>query len=178
MKILLYWLFSISLIGCAASQEKASHLPPDYASTLLNKLKNGSRGANSRTGDNRSSYQSTTKQKLMSQYYEWKGTPYKLGGLSKRGVDCSGFVQITFKNQFSKILPRTTQLQAGVGTKISKSQLRPGDLVFFQTSYNVRHVGIALGNSEFLHASTSKGVMISNLSNPYWRKVYRFSVRI
>ncbi|MDH5433582.1 MAG: NlpC/P60 family protein [Gammaproteobacteria bacterium] len=178
MKILLYLFFVINLTGCAANQQRTSNFPPDYSSTLLQKLKNGSQSSNRQKAKQPTTNTSTARQKLLSQYSQWKGTPYKYGGLSKRGVDCSGFVQITFKNQFAKFLPRTTRQQANIGKRIPKSQLQAGDLVFFQTSYKVQHVGISLGNSEFLHASTSKGVMISNLDNAYWHNVYRFSVRL
>lgn len=173
MKKILFILFAANLIGCAGNPSRTSNLPPNYSTTLLQKLKNGSKTANRQIANRPS-----VKQKLLSQYANWKGAPYQYGGLSKRGIDCSGFVQITFQNQFGRHLPRTTQQQAKVGSAISKSQLQAGDLVFFKTGYNKRHVGIALGNSEFMHASTSKGVIISNLENSYWLKHYRFSVRL
>ena len=109
---------------------------------------------------------------LDKQYRQWKGAPYRMGGLSKRGVDCSGFVQLTFRDRLHKKLPRTTKAQARYGKKISKGSLKPGDLVFFKTSPRVRHVGIYMGRNRFLHASTSSGVMISKLDNVYWKKKY------
>ena len=117
------------------------------------------------------------KQRLYSQHKLWQGTRYKLGGLSKKGVDCSGFVLLTFKEQLGITLPRTTREQAKKGTTISRSQLKAGDLVFFKTSIKVRHVGIYIEDEKFLHASTSKGVMISDLNNSYWRKAYWKAVR-
>ncbi len=116
--------------------------------------------------------------KLYAQHKSWKGTRYKLGGLSKKGIDCSGFVHITYKERFGKTLPRTTELQAKVGTGITRQQLRAGDLVFFNTSRKVRHVGIYIEDGKFLHASTSKGVMISNINNVYWKEAYWKAVRI
>ena len=118
------------------------------------------------------------KRRLYSQFKEWKAVKYKLGGLSKRGIDCSGFVYITYKNRFGIKLPRTTIFQSRVGSRVSKSRLRAGDLVFFKTSTKVRHVGIYLEDGNFMHASTSKGVMISSLHNTYWSKKYWKSVRI
>ncbi|MEN8264188.1 MAG: NlpC/P60 family protein [Nitrospirota bacterium] len=118
------------------------------------------------------------KSRLYSQYKEWKAVRYKLGGLSKRGIDCSGFVYITYRNRFGIKLPRTTALQSRIGSRVSKSRLRAGDLVFFRTSSKVRHVGIYLEDGNFMHASTSKGVSISSLQNIYWSKKYWKSVRI
>ena len=114
----------------------------------------------------------------MTQHREWKGTPYRYGGLSKRGVDCSGFVYLTYRNKFGINLPRSTEQQSRTGTPISKQQLTAGDLVFFKTGFSKRHVGIYLGNSKFLHASTSQGVTISNMNNVYWRKKYWKAQRI
>jgi len=116
--------------------------------------------------------------KLYAQHKQWKNTPYKLGGLSKKGIDCSGFVHITYKERFGIVLPRTTTRQAQVGTNITPQQLQAGDLVFFKTGFKVRHVGIYIENGKFLHASTSKGVMISNINNRYWKKVYWKAMRI
>ena len=115
--------------------------------------------------------------KLLSQYNEWQGVPYQLGGLSKNGIDCSGFVFLTFQRQFSRSLARTTKQMVKAGIKISKWKLQVGDLVFFKTEGNKRHVGIYLGGDEFMHASTSQGVMISYLSNPYWSSHYWFASR-
>jgi len=109
------------------------------------------------------------KQRLLGQYGDWKGTPYVYGGLSSRGVDCSGFVHLTFLERLGLSIPRTTRSQVKLGIKVSPRQMQVGDLVFFKTGYNSRHVGIYLGDDQFLHASTSKGVIISFLSNPYWQ---------
>lgn len=114
---------------------------------------------------------SLTKQ-LKQQLVKWKGVPYQFGGLNKQGIDCSGFVYLTFRDILDIKLPRTTKEQAKLGTLISQNQLNTGDLVFFKTGKNVRHVGIYLQNKQFLHASTSKGVIVSHLDNVYWRKKF------
>ncbi len=114
---------------------------------------------------------------LIQMHKEWEGVPYRLGGMSKRGIDCSGFVVQTYQSRFGVQLPRTTALQREVGHSVSKSQLRAGDLVFFKTGWSSRHVGIYLGDSQFLHASTSQGVMISSLNNSYWKQKYWLSRR-
>ncbi|MCK8045016.1 NlpC/P60 family protein [Shewanella sp. 1CM18E] len=118
-----------------------------------------------------------TKSQLLQMHREWQGVPYRLGGNSKSGIDCSGFVLLTFQNQFGRQLPRTTEQQKNIGSSVSKSQLRAGDLVFFKTGWSTRHVGIYLGDSQFLHASTSQGVMISSLNNSYWKQKYWLSRR-
>jgi cell wall-associated NlpC family hydrolase len=114
----------------------------------------------------------------MGQHHEWHGTPYRYGGLSKHGVDCSGFVYLTFRNMFSISLPRSTEQQSNTGVHISQTQLHAGDLVFFRTGFSKTHVGIYLDKRRFLHASTSKGVMISNMDNAYWRDKFWKAQRI
>lgn len=109
---------------------------------------------------------------LLAHYQQWRGTRYHLGGMSKSGVDCSGFVYIAYLQRFNLELPRTTINQIRAGYSVDKSELKPGDLVFFKTGVGVRHVGIYLDNGKFMHASSSRGVMISHLNNPYWKKHY------
>lgn len=115
--------------------------------------------------------------KLYAQYNDWRGVKYRIGGNSKRGIDCSGFVHLTYKQKFNKNVPRTTQLLAGKGKRVNLKNIRPGDAVFFKTGLSVRHVGIYVGEGKFLHASTSRGVVISELKNPYWQKTYWMSRR-
>jgi len=109
---------------------------------------------------------------LLAQYREWKGTPYLLGGNSRRGIDCSAFVQQTLSTRFNISVPRSTAEQAEVGTKVRQGEMQLGDLVFFRTGYNSRHVGIYMGNGQFLHASTRDGVVVGDLNQAYWRKAF------
>ncbi|MGF1844228.1 NlpC/P60 family protein [Vibrio clamense] len=109
---------------------------------------------------------------LMVQFNKWSGTPYRLGGNSLNGVDCSAFVQEVYRSALGLALPRTTALQSERGRSIEYQQVKTGDLVFFKTSYKTRHVGIYLDNNRFMHASTSKGVIISRLDNPYWASAF------
>lgn len=111
---------------------------------------------------------------LSEHQQEWKGTRYRLGGTSKSGVDCSGFMQITFRDLFGIDLPRTTTEQAKEGTRVSKSEIKTGDLVFFKTGRgpNGKHVGVYVKNGQFLHASTKGGVIYSDLDSPYWSKTF------
>lgn len=110
--------------------------------------------------------------KLLNQYRQWKGVRYREGGQSKRGVDCSAFVQLTYRKTFGIDVGRTVDQQVRTGRSVNRSSLRPGDLVFFKTGWFVRHVGIYMGNRRFLHASVSKGVTISNLGEKYWSSRY------
>ncbi|WP_156292591.1 bifunctional murein DD-endopeptidase/murein LD-carboxypeptidase [Serratia oryzae] len=118
------------------------------------------------------------KSKIMDQYADWKGVRYRLGGDTKRGIDCSGFVQRTFREQFGMDLPRSTYEQEDMGKKIQRAKLRPGDLVLFRAGSTGRHVGIYLGNDKFVHASTSSGVTISSMNETYWDKRYREARRV
>lgn len=109
---------------------------------------------------------------LYAQYQEWRSVRYRSGGLTKGGIDCSGFVYVTFRDRFGIALPRSSDEQVVLGRKIDETELRTGDLVFFRTGRNDRHVGIFLEDRKFLHASTLKGVMISSLDDVYWSKEY------
>lgn len=117
---------------------------------------------------------------LNDQLSEWRGTPYRYGGMSRGGIDCSGFVYLTFRDRFELQLPRTTEAQTDIGTRIDKADLLPGDLVFFKTGSgeNGLHVGIYDTDNQFIHASTSQGVIRSSLDNVYWRKVFWQARRI
>lgn len=115
---------------------------------------------------------------LIQAYRDWKGTPYVLGGASSNGVDCSSFVRIVFDNYFGIDLPTNTRTQLNAGSGIRRPSLRTGDLVFFRTGRKTLHVGIITEGKDFLHASTSKGVMISNLSDYYWSSRYLAARRV
>lgn len=117
------------------------------------------------------------KRALRAQLEVWRGTPYEYGGLSREGVDCSGFVYLTYQSRFGITLPRTTAGQSEVGHRVSKGELRPGDLVFFLIG-DGRHVGIYLDDRRFMHASSSQGVTVSTLTNPYWKAHYWKAVRV
>lgn len=109
---------------------------------------------------------------------EWEGTPYRLGGTSPRGIDCSGFTEHAFDKLFGMDLPRTTDGQVQQGRTITTQELQPGDLVFFRPTNRKQHVGIYLSDGEFVHASTSEGVTVSALDNAYWQRRYWTARRI
>ena len=119
-----------------------------------------------------------TAQAIIATAKQYIGVPYVWGGSSPSGFDCSGFVQYVF-GKHGVTLPRTSKEQYSVGTWVAQSNLQPGDLVFYNTSGSgVSHLGIYIGNGQFIHASTSKGVMISEMSNSYWSARYYGARRV
>jgi lipoprotein Spr len=102
----------------------------------------------------------------------WWGTPYRMGGNSHSGIDCSAFVQGLLISVYNISLPRVAQEQKSNCTLLRDDEKREGDLVFFNTRGGVSHVGVYLHNNKFVHASTSGGIMISDLAEAYWSKRY------
>jgi LysM repeat protein len=106
------------------------------------------------------------------------GAPYRLGGATVKGIDCSAFVRKMYEF-FDISLPRTAREQSAVGLRIDRDHLEEGDLVFFRTKKPIGHVGIYIGNNEFLHASyKSKAVRIDSLEQPYFQKRFQHAVRV
>lgn len=122
-----------------------------------------------------SSAASSANQKINQIYRQWAGTRYRMGGTGHGGIDCSAFVQKTMSGAFGLDLPRSTAGQRHEGRAISKSELRPGDLVFFRKN---NHVGVYIGGGRFVHASTSQGVTTSSLYESYWARTYTQSRRV
>ncbi|WP_411272762.1 C40 family peptidase [Daejeonella sp.] len=115
----------------------------------------------------------TSNLKLYQFVYDWIGTPYRLGGVSKKGVDCSGFAFELYNKVFSTLIGSNSRNIFSMVDPINKDQLKEGDLVFFKIgSHSITHVGVYMGNNKFAHASSSKGVMISDLDESYWRRYY------
>lgn len=127
------------------------------------------------TSENKASSAKTSSQKVNQVYRQWVGTRYRLGGTGSAGIDCSAFVQKTMSGAFNLHLPRSTAEQRHIGRSISKSDLQPGDLVFFRKN---NHVGVYIGGGKFVHASTSQGVTTSSLSESYWARTYTQSRRV
>jgi len=114
----------------------------------------------------------------------YTGTPYKWGGTTSKGMDCSGLLLNSFKTIDYKI-PRTSAEQKKIGKRVGKDEIKEGDILFFATSKKKRkvtHVGLVTevkGREViFIHSSTSKGVMESSLDNPYWKKRFKQARRV
>ena len=115
----------------------------------------------------------TTNTKLYQFVYEWLGTPYRLGGDYKRGIDCSKFSLAVYENVFNTTIGYNSRNQYANVEPIRKNDLQAGDFVFFKIrSRSITHVGVYLGDDKFAHASSSKGVMVSDLNDAYWKRYY------
>jgi murein DD-endopeptidase / murein LD-carboxypeptidase len=121
-------------------------------------------------------------EKVIGEAKSLVGTPHVMGGYSSRGIDCSGLVKFAHE-QANVDLPRSSHDQARYGTIVSPGEeLQRGDIVFFHSTYRkanlVTHTGIYLGNNEFIHASSKRGVTVSKLNSDYYRKHYLFATRL
>ena len=152
-------VFLLSISGCGTEHPAARHSPKK-----IEEKYSGILGINK---------ENISDKKLYSFIDEWYGTPYKYGGKTKDGVDCSDFVTILMKNVYAKtVSPPCTKLFE-MSVAISKNDLKEGDLVFFKIDGNkISHVGLYLQNDKFVHASTHKGVVISSLNDDYYKKYY------
>lgn len=112
-------------------------------------------------------------EKLIKEVIGWLGTPYVYGGEEKSGTDCSGFIQQVYKNIYGIKTARSASGLYDECIKVKKEKIRQGELVFFKiNTEKVGHVGIFLQDSYFIHASSSKGVMVSSLETEYWAKYF------
>lgn len=116
--------------------------------------------------------------KLADYYESWLGVPHRMGGMTKQGVDCSGFVLNVYKDVYGIKLPRTASQMSQAVRKINRNEMKEGDLVFFaRGTSKPHHVGIYLKDNNFVHTSTSRGVTISNLEDKYWANLFSFCGR-
>lgn len=164
MRSLWFFLFLIFLFfsGCSTKSVKQGHI-------LLHPFKQEPlRDENIY----RLKHKDTITLALYKSYLKWHGTPYKYGGCSSCGVDCSALVQIIYADAFGIKIPRTTKEQAKIGYFVKRSNLKGGDILLFKTGRNSRHSGIYLEMGNFINASSKHGVTISNINNPYWKARY------
>ena len=114
----------------------------------------------------------TSNMKLFHFVYDWIGTPYRFGGSSKKGIDCSAFTKELYSEVFNLDIQRSSRDIFSTVSPVSKDELKEGDLVFFKIhSRRISHVGIYLGNNRFAHAS-SRGVAISSLDDAYYSRYF------
>jgi lipoprotein Spr len=158
-KILSYILLALIIVSCHSKKSTVSSTKHANYDLVKNTVHNSDKEMNS---------------SLYKFIVEWYGVPYKYGSCSKDGVDCSGFVNLLYKTVYSKTLERKSDdIFHKQCKKISKQDVREGDLVFFKIdSKEITHVGVYLKNDKFVHASTKKGVMISDLNEPYFQKYF------
>lgn len=127
---------------------------------------------------------SNTIDNILSEAESYLGTPYRFGGTSRSGIDCSAFVLSVFGAAAGMNLPRVAAEQSQEGDSVERTQLQKGDLVFFSHGgRRISHVGIVEdvtpeGEVKFIHAATSKGVMVSSLDDNYWGPKFKFAKRI
>lgn len=122
----------------------------------------------------------TSYERLLMTVINYLGTPYKFGGNSRKGIDCSAFTRTIFMETFNIELPRSTLEQIKIGIPVPRQELKFGDLVFFNTRrrQNPGHVGIYLWDDYFVHASTKYGVIVSSMANGYYDKRFVGARRI
>lgn len=118
--------------------------------------------------------------KIIVEAEKWIGTPYKYAAQEKgKGTDCSGYVMMVYKEAIGCLLPRSSRDQAEFCRKIKENDVRPGDLVFFNGKTDqISHVGIMVDKTNFLHASSSKGVILSSLQSSYYAKHFKMFGRL
>lgn len=151
-RILVMVILSIAIVGCSSSKKVTKEQYDDIPKNAIEK--------EART---------------------WLGTKYKYGGNTRNGIDCSGLVVEVFRSVMGIKLPRTSAEQQKYCKNINKSELHPGDLLFFATGKkkkSVTHVGIYIGDGRMIHASSSRGVIVSVINEAYYRRRYLSSGRI
>lgn len=162
---LITFIFMILLSSCG-SQKQLLYNPVEVKQ-LSQKL--GIQLDNSNKDDDKNMY-------LYAQSSLWLGAPYRYGGMTTKGVDCSGLAYNIYKAVYQKNVSRDSDSLQKSAKKITKNNLEPGDLVFFATSKDkkkITHVGIYLKDNKFIHASTTKGVIVSDLNETYYKKNWK-----
>ena len=165
-------LLSIVLGGISCGSSKPAFYDPREVSLVSERL--GIPLSNKNKDDDKN-------MPLYAEASTWIGVPYRYGGNTKKGVDCSGLTSQMYKKIYRRNLPRTSAEQSGEGKDISKSKLQPGDLVFFATSSNkkqINHVGVILKNGYFIHASSSRGVTVNHIEEKYYKDRWKKAKRL
>ena len=156
-------VLSFLLCSCHTSKNKRHHNKPTVETVKTGKLKG-------------------MEKQVVEEALSWLGTPYKYAGSQKgKGSDCSGMVMGTYEKATGIKLPRNSRQQAEFCKKINKGSVKPGDLVFFATGKDpsvISHVGIMIDDVRFVHASTKKGVIISEVNTPYYQRTFKMYGRV
>lgn len=160
--------------GCKHHKDVASHRPDYETSVRQDKNKD-------RPKDKKKDRNSNKRKSVVKEAHKWIGTPYAYGGKERKGTDCSGMVMRVFQDAAGIKLPRSSREQCDFCKKIKRKELAPADLVFFVSKAGgsrVSHVGVYIGNGEFIHSSTSKGVIISSLDEKYYKNHFHAAGRV
>lgn len=183
-------LFLVLLVGCKSKSNVVTTKSKPYKTTrpvaknkrpkrvtVIPKTTPETTNENPTTEDSKLVYGTSTADNIIKKALSYRGTKYRYGGLTKKGIDCSGLMHVSYKSQ-NIILPRSSYEQSKKGVKIKLSNAKKGDLLFFKTTSRNRisHVGLIIevddGDIRFIHASTSRGVMISSLKEGYWNRAF------
>lgn len=173
-RISLIVLGSIFLVSCGASRNRVATTKKEQARETRN----------STTSKDLIEKEDATVFKIVNTAVAFKGTSYKYGGTDKKGMDCSGLVYVSFLEEGIS-LPRTSRAMSLEGKRLFLNEVAPGDLLFFETNKNrkvINHVGLVTKvdgeDILFIHSSTSKGVIISSLSESYWKSNFVMARRV
>jgi cell wall-associated NlpC family hydrolase len=202
ISVLLLVLISVAVVfdGCVSSSPRFGTTPKTKKEPTTPATKDGAKDSGSKpsgktktdtapdeTGKSGRDYRTEKNKaikpldesKMMRQISKYMGVPYKLGGESIEGMDCSGYTMTVYEASIGVKLPRTSGEQSKLGTDVRFEELKFGDLVFFNTTgERASHVGIYLGDDLFAHASVTQGVTISSLQSSYYRDRYESARRI
>lgn len=178
IKLILLAILGFYVTGCGMS--KRATVPEERQQSPAQKLSEQENPKPSTAINVASSIENLTsiERQLENAHQQWKGTPYRYGGNGDSGIDCSAFTQTVFRDFFDKEIPRNTKAQLQAGSGVRRRSIRTGDLIFFKTGRKSLHVGISMGDGNFLHASASSGVMISNIQEHYWAVRYLGARRV
>lgn len=173
--ILFFILFSFLLVACGTSKRSISNVSNNSSSEYNKTTNKKNRGKEA---------VSEYAKKVTKNAIKYKGTPYQYGGTTKRGMDCSGLIYVSFQKEGIKI-PRTSRAMSLEGKRLKLGEVRAGDLLFFQTNKNrnvINHVALVVKVSgseiSFIHSTTSLGVIISTLDQPYWNDAFMMARRL
>ncbi len=172
LSLILFIIVSVGLVSCKS-----------HKATVVRPAAHGAVSVVPSKADSDPVYSNDTRisSALVKQAKTWLGTPYRYGGKSKSGTDCSGMMMVIFEDVARLSLPRNSAAQREYCFDVSKKNLEPGDLVFFSTSKRggkVNHVGMYVGKGKIIHASSSRGVIESSLDEKYYVNHYHSSGRV
>lgn len=162
---------TLSLPSCRSSKKNSSEFYPSDVGNIVNRHHKNDKNGKESIGLPKSN------NKIVKEAYGWLGTPYSYGKAEKgKACDCSGMVMSVYEKITGVKLPRNSAQQQDFCKKLKKKDVRVGDLCFFATGKDpdrTSHVGIMIDDTNFIHASTSKGVVVSDITQPYWTKTFK-----